>query len=394
MYGTRVFLSSVFQGLKGVREFIHDRLERLGYSVWWAEGLTWPANPTPSMIASICLTGLDSCDFYLGVYPSRYGSDPLGLAFTELEYHHAAGRRMPRFLYQLVDRTAQTTDQAIKQRGFLNLLRDRDVSAIQPTRCESVKRLLDAINRDLCALSWATMGTKPSPDMGEALRLWTSAAATNGAYTKDVWATRIGSLEDAQKVSITYARTIGLLHLADSISEFRLHDRKYLQGLEDYLSRWSGVSAWAGLGGVFGQTNVAKARIALAQILERYDRISDLAGAVASGLYSDRKIAAAGRWYQVYRRKGEVPEIWGAIALARGDLTLATSCFEDVLKKPGIDGDNASLHLGYYGVALARKGHRTEAIRQSDAALEAEKCLALRLDASVAGTGGNIGGHG
>jgi len=351
----RVFLSSVFIGLKGIRETVHEMLERRGYSVWWAEGLNWPARPTPNMTAAICLAGIDSCDYYLGIYPSRYGSDPLGLAFTELEYHHAAGRMMPRFLYQLADRITQPPDQALKQKGFLNLLRDQGVSTIQPMRCQSIKELVAAIGRDFSDLK--SKAPADRPDMGEALRLWTAFATTKGARAGDIWASRMASLMDAQKISLSRARSTGLLHLLESISEFDVHDRLYLKGFDEYLGAWSGVSAWAGLGGIFGQANMAKARIGLAQLLGRYDRISDLAGGVASGLYADRKIAAADRWYQVYRRNGEVRKIQGAIALARGNLALAAACFEGVLGESDIDDANASLHLGYYSLTLAREGH-------------------------------------
>jgi len=274
---------------------------------------------------------------------------------------------MPRFLYQLADRITQPPDQALKQKGFLNLLRDQGVSTIQPMRCQSIKELVAAIGRDFSDLK--SKAPADRPDMGEALRLWTAFATTKGARAGDIWASRMASLMDAQKISLSRARSTGLLHLLESISEFDVHDRLYLKGFDEYLGAWSGVSAWAGLGGIFGQANMAKARIGLAQLLGRYDRISDLAGGVASGLYADRKIAAADRWYQVYRRNGEVRKIQGAIALARGNLALAAACFEGVLGESDIDDANASLHLGYYSLTLAREGHGKRAIKQADAAL-------------------------
>src|ERR1039458_5156467 len=119
-----VFLSSVFIGLGGFRSRGRDLLRSLGFSVWWAVALPWPTAPAPEWTAAVCLAGVEESDYYLGIYPGRYGSDPLGVGFTELEYHHAVRNGLPVHTYQLNDRNAVVEEQRITQRGFLNLLQD------------------------------------------------------------------------------------------------------------------------------------------------------------------------------------------------------------------------------------------------------------------------------
>ena len=123
----RVFLSSVFGTLRKVRHAVHDRLIGLGYEVWWAEGHPQLWNLSDDLIRAACLQGIESSDVYIGIYPTRYGSDPLDLAFTALEYHHAVSIGLPRFLYVIRNRHFVTDDQKLKQQGFLHLIRDHDL---------------------------------------------------------------------------------------------------------------------------------------------------------------------------------------------------------------------------------------------------------------------------
>src|ERR1017187_5419773 len=145
-----VFLSSVFKGLGGLRSRVRDLLRSLGFSVWW---VPWPASPTPhEWTAAVCLAGVEESDYYLGIYPGRYGSDPLGIGFTELEYHHAVRNGLPVHTYQLNDRNAVVEEQRIKQRGFLNLLQDSEVSGMRAERFDSRYRLLERIRSDFDSL--------------------------------------------------------------------------------------------------------------------------------------------------------------------------------------------------------------------------------------------------
>jgi tetratricopeptide (TPR) repeat protein len=177
-------------------------------------------------------------------------------------------------------------------------------------------------------------------------------------------------LRTAKQDSLKAAAVVGLSGLQSIAAHFSPTDKSSLMGLDEYLKEWIGVSAWAGLSGIFGQTAASKARITLAQMLGHYGHISELAGSVASGLYADRKLAGAQKWYGVYRRRGELPGIIGAIELARGDASSATRHFQEVLSRSGLTADDAALHLGYLGLSLASLGRRRVAIRAADAAFE------------------------
>lgn len=189
----------------------------------------------------------------------------------------------------------------------------------------------------------------------------------------------MNELASAKQISLADATIVGLSHLTTSLAEFDPADRQYLDGFNDYLKAWIGVAAWSKVTGTFGHTNVTKIRVLLAQLRGHYGSISNLGGGVASALYSERKIAAADKWYQVYRRNGEVSSIRGPIALAKGDFGLAKDCFEEVLVAPGIDGDGTALHLGYLSVALAKLGRFTEAIRVADQATSLKETSASVL---------------
>ena len=98
----------------------------------------------------MCLAGIDASDVYLGVYSARYGSDPLELSFTELEYHYAAQRGIPRLTYVLPDAGFTTIDQELKQRGFLLLARDSDLVTCTDGRTSpNASSLLSLIEADI-----------------------------------------------------------------------------------------------------------------------------------------------------------------------------------------------------------------------------------------------------
>lgn len=365
-----VFLSSVFLGLEGIRSRVRDLLRSLGFSVWWEKAFAWPAAPAPEWTAAVCLAGVEESDYYLGIYPSRYGSDPLGVGFTELEYHHAVRNGLPVYAYQLNDRTAVLEEQRIKQRGFLNLLHDSQVSGIRAERFDSRYRLLERVRSDFDSLPARAGLTVRGFGLSPALRGLLAAAGRQQCVTarEAPWEERLEMLRASKRASLEAAAMVGLCGLQSIAANFRPGDRSFLTGVDNYLEEWIGVSAWAGLSGMFGQTAAAKARITLAQMLGHYGHISELAGSVASGLYGDRKLAAARKWYGVYRRKGEMPEIIGAIELARGDVGSAMRCFQEVLARPGLNAGDAALHQGYLGLCLARLGRLREAMRASDVA--------------------------
>src|ERR1043165_9620 len=157
----KVFLSSVFQTLVDVRAAVHVRLQTLGFDVWCAENHPQLRGAPAHVVRAACLAGVEESDIYLGVFPVRYGSDPLSLSFTELEYHHAVALGKPRLLYQLRREAFVTENQRIKQRAFLHLLFDKDITLPLPKFVRSKQELLEAIAYDLEPLS--SKGTAETP---------------------------------------------------------------------------------------------------------------------------------------------------------------------------------------------------------------------------------------
>ena len=367
-----VFLSSVFKGLGGFRSKVRDLLRSLGFSVWWAEEVLPAATSSaPEWTAAVCLGGVEESDYYLGIYPGRYGSDPLGVGFTELEYHHAVRNGLSVYAYQLNDRNPVLEEQRIKQRGFLNLLQDSEVSGVRAERFDSRQRLLERIRSDFGSLPAKAHLTIRGFQLPPGLRRLLSDSARQDATECQIpWEDRLAMLRASKEDSLEAATMMGLSGLQSIAANYRPGDRSFLVGLDQYLKEWIGISAWAGLSGMFGQTAAAKARITLAQMLGHYGHISELAAGVASGLYADRKLTGAHKWYGVYRRKGELPGIIGAIELARGDASSATRHFREVLSRSGLTAGDAALHLGYLGLSLASLGRRRDAIKAADAAFE------------------------
>jgi hypothetical protein len=113
-----VFLSSIFKGLEETRPQVVKLLERLGYYVWWAEALPWPEKPPPALIAATCLAGIDKSDYYLGVYPSRYGSDPLGVGFTELDITTPLAAECPGFCISCMTASSNPRNSSSNSAAF------------------------------------------------------------------------------------------------------------------------------------------------------------------------------------------------------------------------------------------------------------------------------------
>jgi tetratricopeptide (TPR) repeat protein len=368
----RVFLSSVFQSLAPVRKALHDRLIELGYDVWWAEDFPELRTLPAELVRAVCLQGEES-DIYLGVFPSRYGSDPLGLAFTELEYHHAVSLGRPRFLYVLGDRRFVTVDQKAKQAAFLHLVRDRHLSPIKPTRVNSISELISRVSADFENLYRLPLLPSVPPWQAPCVeRIVSSAAAIaapSGLPDLSPWdAARF--LYDVANRSFQEARVLGLAFLQRFFSSQSWTDRSFLRGLDEFLNAWTYVSAWTGVRGPLGQTSISKARIVLSQMLNDYSRVYDLAGAVASGLYSDRRLAAARKWYEVARRSQPLPGLLGFIALAEGNVEKAKLCFEDMLFRQNMDIDSWANYVSAYGFCLVRQGKQREGLRHYEEVLK------------------------
>ena len=360
----RVFLSSVFKSLESVRRTICNHLCDLGYEVWWAEDHPELRNASPEIVKAVCLQGIETCDIYLGIFPARYGSDPLGMAFTELEYHHAVALGLPRFLYVLYDRRFTTDDQRIKQQGFIHLLRDRDISVVQPTRVASIPKLLNKVNADFEALRVTSMLGPVNPweapsikKMSAQTTLITSRLPPLNIEDASIF------LKDVAKHSLAEAAVVGLSYASRFLVSPNWRDQPFIEHLDSFLETWTYVAAWAGVKGPFGQTSISKARVVLSQMKNDYSKVYDLAGAVASGFYSDRRLTAARKWYEFGRRMHSLPWLIGAIELAEGDVGSAKSHFLEIIIRPSLAPDNYALHLGYYGLCLVKLGDVKDGMR-------------------------------
>src|SRR2546423_641695 len=380
----RVFLSSVFGTLGNVRQVVHDRLIALGYEVWWAEDHPQLRNSSNDVIGAVCLQGIESSDAYLGIYPARYGSDPLKLAFTELEYHHAVSIGLPRFLYVIRNRHFVTDDQKIKQQGFLHLIRDHDLSSITPSRVSSLPELLTRISIDFEPLNLTPQSFNVPPWSAPSLeRIQTSSIPiiVPRVSSKISLSEAADHLKRVSSQSFQEAAVLGLAYIQKFFSEPNWHNQKFVKDLDEFLGAWNYVAAWAGIGGALGSTNISKARIVLCQIQKDYPRVYDLAGSVASGLYGERHIQAARKWYELSRRFElyfkKIPWLLGPLELAEGNIERAKSAFLEILMHPGLDEDNQGLHLGYYGLCLVKEGNKRAGLRHLDEAVKIKNLRAI-----------------
>jgi tetratricopeptide (TPR) repeat protein len=196
-----------------------------------------------------------------------------------------------------------------------------------------------------------------------------------------------GFLYGVANRSFQEAAVLGLAFLQRFFASPRWADQWFLRDLEEFLKAWTYVSAWAGAGGPLGQTSISKARIVLSQMLNDYSRVYDLAGAVASGLYSDRRLAAARKWYELCRRSQPLPWLLGAIELAEGNVENAKSSFMEMLVRPALDIDSWALYVSYYGLCLVREGKQREELRHFDEVLRVKglrKTTVTRIYRSIA----------
>ena len=91
------FLSSTFSDLREHRRSAADALDRLGHRVLRME--TFGARPDEPTNA--CLSEVERCDTFIGVYARRYGYIPLGsrISITEQEFNHARSKSKPIFAF-------------------------------------------------------------------------------------------------------------------------------------------------------------------------------------------------------------------------------------------------------------------------------------------------------
>jgi hypothetical protein len=97
----RVMVSSTLRDLPEHREYIKEACLRQGMLPLMMEHL--PTNSDDAIEASLRL--VDEADLYLGVFAYRYGYIPPGhnLSITEMEYHRAIEREIPRLIFIMHD---------------------------------------------------------------------------------------------------------------------------------------------------------------------------------------------------------------------------------------------------------------------------------------------------
>jgi Domain of unknown function (DUF4062)/NB-ARC domain len=97
----RVFLSSTSLDLGDYRTAVAAALARLGLEVVAMEAFS----ARPQEPSDACLTEVESCDLFVGVYAHRYGHILAGsnISITEAEFRHAKKRNKPIFCF-LVDK--------------------------------------------------------------------------------------------------------------------------------------------------------------------------------------------------------------------------------------------------------------------------------------------------
>jgi hypothetical protein len=93
----KTFLSSTYVDLVSHRKAAAEAVERLGQQVGRMEVFgARPAEPSTA-----CLTEIDECDLFVGIYAHRYGYVPDGslVSITEAEFDHAKSNNKPLFCF-------------------------------------------------------------------------------------------------------------------------------------------------------------------------------------------------------------------------------------------------------------------------------------------------------
>ncbi len=123
----RVFLSSTYVDLIEYRKVAADALDRLGQKVGRME--VFGARPTEP--SESCLTEIEACDLFVGIYAHRYGYVPAGSDFsiTEIEFQHAKTLSKPIFGF-VIDEDHPWTPKMIEDEPGKTKLRElkRDVA--------------------------------------------------------------------------------------------------------------------------------------------------------------------------------------------------------------------------------------------------------------------------
>jgi hypothetical protein len=97
----KIYISSTYKDLIEYREIIYKSLRKMGHDVIAMED--YVANDTRPV--EKCLSDVEKCDIYVGIFAWRYGFVPEGYEFsiTEQEYRSAKTYKIPRLIFLLED---------------------------------------------------------------------------------------------------------------------------------------------------------------------------------------------------------------------------------------------------------------------------------------------------
>lgn len=301
-----VFISSVFKTLRKVRNNIYKIITKdFGWKVWWAEDYQEETRgASPGQVRQVCFNGIESSDLYIGIFPSRYGDDRLGLAFTELEYHHAIKVGIPTLCYHLQDHAVVEPTQRLKQKAFLLLLKDADLGEPNLKVVKSKQELYERIKRDLHEFekNWSMDETRKYdpyqspqhlllpfkfvPDL-RPLRLSLHGEKDfNPAMVRFYFRVMDQVYEESFHKAIEVASV--LLDYMLSLPNFE--DQEYMDILIQLLGRWHKTGSWAGITGTLSPLNAAKAQMKARQLAGDYENLYKTATAIANCYYSEGKI--------------------------------------------------------------------------------------------------------
>lgn len=376
-----IFISSVFKTLEDVREKIHSLVTvDFGWRAWWSEDYQEELQgASKTRVRQVCFNGIENSDFYLAVLPNRYGDDSLGLAFTELEYHHAVSIGIPRVVYQLRDTTIVDPTEQLKQQALLSLLHDREITDPIPVKTSDREQLYRRIGHDLYRFkvkweSGVNLDKDPTVPVRRLLATFQADPLINfGLIAKDyhkfdpdLVRFYLRLMDRTYQDSFNDAIQIGSAILDYMFEVSRWGDAEYLELLNSLLSRWNKAGSWAGIKGTLSPLASAKARMIICQIKKDYDNIYEPAVAIASCYYSDKKLDKALKWSKVAARAVPDYSVSGSVLLALGRIEEAAQSFRRALDKHWKQGSEASfgLNLAHVGLIECKKGNKFDGLNK------------------------------
>jgi|SRR5680860_64562 len=116
----KVFLSSTYEDLIEHRQKAIEALERLGPQVRGMEKFV--AQPVEPSVA--CLSEIEVCELFVGIYAHRYGHIPHGSAvsITEAEFRHARDHKKPIFCFEVDPDYPWSPEMIENELGMIKLI--------------------------------------------------------------------------------------------------------------------------------------------------------------------------------------------------------------------------------------------------------------------------------